>query len=147
MHSLNVSIDKRNQLIEFYKVDTKAKELLLHHYFGHPRNENERNEDYPTVIDAIAMFTDSVIFFSHLLAKDLMEHGNELSTKFKKDFRGQPPSITSLDYSQSVDLIPDGTDFQDWLTGFSKKAEPKSLTQKAWALLLLIVRKTREFGP
>lgn len=147
VHSLNVMIEKRNQLIEFYKSDAKAKEFLLHHYFGHPRNEVERNEDYPTVIDAIAMFTDSVIFFSHLLSKDLTEHGNELSTRFKKNFRGQPPSITSLDYSQSAELIPDDAEYQDWFTGFVKKTKPKSFTQKAIARFWVTAGKIRSFGP
>lgn len=145
VQSLNTAIDKRNQLIEFYKTDAKAKQFLLNHYFGLPKSEEEKNEDYPTVMEAIGMYTDSIIFFSHLLSKDLMEHGDELSIKFKRNHRTHPPSITSLNFTQSAEFIPADVDYQDWFTGFVKRPKPKTVYQRALVAVSALSKKLLKF--
>ncbi|RFC35612.1 MAG: hypothetical protein DID92_2727743994 [Candidatus Nitrotoga sp. SPKER] len=118
VHSLNASLEKRNQLIDVYKASGGVTPVL---YFGLPHN-NQTDANYPSVIDAIFKQADDIIFFSQLLCKDLSEHGNQLAKQFKTKFGKGAPKISEPDFSKAEELglMPNISSYADWLTMFVK---------------------------
>lgn len=119
---LEDSLTKRNTLIEGYKTEfAKDNQGLATLYFGLPYGEGHVNLDYPGTINAIYNQTDDGIFFGNLLCKDLHEHGKQLSGVFKKKFKNDPPSISEVDFASATSLMPDETNYADWVKAFVKK--------------------------
>ena len=122
VHSLSASLEKRNQLIESYKASDGFSPAQ---YFGLPL-DGQVNQDYPSVIDAIYHQTDDGIFFSQLLCKDLVEHGNQIVDQFKKHFKKGAPTISETDFAKAEksDLMPNADNYVDWFTMFVKRNTP-----------------------
>jgi hypothetical protein len=120
---LNGSIIQRNLLIEKFKLsafEAGADNVSL--YFGLPYGGGHLNQEYPDSISAISSYVDDGIFFTHLLAADLQNHGNLLLTDFRKRFRGKSPRVTELHFDKAAedDLMPSIARYEDWLKSFSK---------------------------
>jgi hypothetical protein len=122
---LNVSIVKRNQLIELYKTSALPPNHIMALYFGFPFNGGQINQEYSDLMQAIYAQTDDVIFFSSQLSKELSEHGDRLAESFKKQFGGNTPRITKPDFSKAkdADLMPDDRNYADWFNMFVKKPD------------------------
>lgn len=125
--SLSASLDKRNQLIESYKMSNAAISAPL--YFGLPQR-GRINQDYPSLIDAIYRQTDDGIFFSQLLCKDLAEHGEQIAAQFKKQFGKDAPTISKCDFGKAEkdNLMPNDDNYPDWFTMFVKNTSSKANT-------------------
>ena len=124
VESLTGSIEKRNSLIEGYKVEfSKNADLLVPLYFGMPYGEGHVNLDYPGTIDAMYSQTDDGIFFSNLLCKDLHEHGKQLADSYRKKFKSDPPRISEVDFGPPAadGMMPDENNYSDWFKAFVKK--------------------------
>jgi hypothetical protein len=67
--------------------------------------------------------TDDVIFFSHLLCKDLATHGNRVLEKFKSQFKGVPEQIHAIELSpeKTAGLMPPEEQYSEWLSGFRER--------------------------
>jgi len=125
VQSLNNSIQKRNQLIEIYRANSPMpSELLVMHYFGLPNSGGHIDNNYPSCIEFIYEQTDDCIFFSELLCKDLVAHGEQLKKKFGK----KAPKINKPDFNKAVDvgLMPDESKYSDWTNMFVKADEKNS---------------------
>ena len=126
---LNNSLEERNQLIEMYKAtnapDSQDFSLL---YFGLPNKNGHVHLEYPNSVDSISSYTDDGIFYSHLLCKDLNEHGMALASTFKKRFRDPTPQINSSDFqkAKTAGLLPPDDAYAKWLSCFIKSEEAKS---------------------
>lgn len=121
---LSESIEKRNQLIEQYKAESADKDPEFYkYYFGFPYADGHVNLMYPNTIDAIYLYTNDAIFFSHLLCDDLNKHGKVLSAGFKKKFGRGAPLVNEVDFEKprTTGLLPNNEDYLDWLNGFVKK--------------------------
>lgn len=129
VHSLSTSLEKRNQLIESYKLVNPPFSAAL--YFG-LENDGQINQDYPSVIDAIYNQTDDGIFFSQLLCKDLVEHGDQIAAKFKKKYGKGAPTISHPDFAKAEELglLPEEKNYSDWLTMFQKKKSAPTIIEK-----------------
>jgi hypothetical protein len=129
VHSLSMSLEKRNQLIESYKVVDAAIFPTLYLGLQHGRNVNL---EYPSVIDAIYSQTDDGIFFSQLLCKDLVEHGEQVAKKIKKNYRKVATSINKPDFAkvEASGLMPKVENYSDWFTMFSKKADSPTFSER-----------------
>lgn len=79
------------------------------------------------MIDAIYNQTDDGIFFSQLLCKDLVEHGNQITVQLKKKFKKGAPRISEPDFdkAEKSDLMPNTDNYADWLTMFVKRIPSK----------------------
>lgn len=124
VHSLNVSLEKRNQLIELYKANSPIPDLVLATlYFGLPQNGRHINQDYPACVDAIYSQTDDGIQFSLFLCNDLVEHGELILDRFQKDFGKGAPTINKPDFAKAKNsgLLPNEEDYTDWSKMFVKK--------------------------
>lgn len=125
INSFESSLSVRNNLINLFKNDPHYKENLYRYYFGFPINGNlDRN--YPDVIEAMSNQTDDGIFFSNLLCKELNNLGTQTAKKFNSKFRAGAPNVEEADFSKAEksDLMPDQSNYKDWLEGFYMKEDP-----------------------
>jgi len=124
VHSLNLFLEKRNQLIDTYKASAPIPtEILVPLYFGLPSKGGHVNEEYPNALTAIYDLTDDGIFFSQLLCKDLTGHGENLASKFKELFGDGAPTINRPDFAKAdcLGLMPKAENYDDWVSSFVKK--------------------------
>ena len=122
-HSLDDVIQVRNHLIECYKAESlMPREQRVPKYFGLPERNGNTDTSYPDVIKAIYDHTNDCIYFSHLLYKDLYDHGEELRKKFTKLFGKDTPTINKIDFSgqEKEGLLPDQKNYLNWTDGFLK---------------------------
>lgn len=132
LHSLSASLEKRNQLIDAYKVNAGLKpDDFPALYFG-LRQGNYINQEYPSSLDAINSQTDDGIFFSQLLCKDLVEHGSQIAQRFKKHFGKGAPHVNRPDFAKAEEnnLMPSPDNYTDWLTMFKQHDEPITFSEK-----------------
>lgn len=126
LHSLGMSMEKRNQLIEIYKGSELTQDQLIILYFGLPHGGGYINNDYPSSVDAIYSQTDDGIKFAELLCADLVKHGEDLAKVFKKKFGAGAPRINKPEWDLAKDagLMPTDDNYKDWFTTFQTKIEP-----------------------
>jgi hypothetical protein len=130
LHSLEQALTTRNALIASYKANSPVSpNVLIPLYFGLPDGQGRANQDYRTSIEAIFSLTDSAIFFSCLLCKDLTEHGEHIAATFKKKFRSGAPSIARPEFAKAkaANLMPAAESFADWIGMFVKGADAQSV--------------------
>jgi hypothetical protein len=124
--SLKDTIQKRNILIERSReLDPAAEGQLAAFYFGLPYGPGHVNTEYPDSIESLNISTDDVIFFSELLMKDLMEHGNRILKQYNKITKVNKEKISSVDLTEPREqgLMPDEADYADWVKGFQSAAQ------------------------
>jgi hypothetical protein len=118
---LNASLKHRNELVtEFERRNVRNSAALLPEYLGLVQPPGKINQKYPDFVSAIFATTDDLIFFSLLMGKDLVAHGDKLAERFKREFEENPPAISRLmHWRQDVSsLIPDDSEYRSWLDGF-----------------------------
>lgn len=124
LDSLKASLEKRNQLIESYKASSPiTEEILVPLYFGLPYKGGHINQDYPATIDAIYSQTNDGIFFSCLLCKDLVSHGEKTASQYDTNYKKRNITINKPDFSKAekADLMPKDEDYADWFKMFVEK--------------------------
>ena len=128
IESLADVIKKRNDLIERFRTlpANERDRLLPALYFGVPFGPGHLSTEFPDTITALYNLTDDVIFFSELLCKDLMAHGNRVLDRYKKVAKLKEESVHSVDFSDArkQGLMPDAANYGDWLRGFPNAAQP-----------------------
>jgi len=132
VEALNLSIRKRNQLIDSFKAGTMPVNQVLALYFGFVFG-GRVNEEYANTVEAIYRQTDDAIFFSSQLCRELSSHGDRLLASFKRRFGRGAPGILKPDFAQagSADLMPDETDYADWMNMFAGRPQESAAKPKA----------------
>jgi len=121
---LDKSIIYRNDLIaEIQKEAPHAPAALAAKYFGLPTEEAVIDNKYPASVEAIHTQTDDCIFFSRVLADDLLEYGTKLRRRHVWRFRISLPKLGKADWSMAEDegLLPQMEQYETWLRGFQKR--------------------------
>lgn len=124
LSSLSDTIANRNRLIDVFKqLSPEARANLPALYFGLRNEEGHTSTEYADTIQALASLTDDVIFFSHLLCKDLADSGNRAVDQYAKRFKDESESIHEIDLSPaaSAGLLPPDSQYGDWLRGFKER--------------------------
>ncbi len=119
--SLADTIYKRNSLIErFKREDIANRDQVTAFYFGLPYGPGHVSTEYCDLIEALYNLTDDVIFFSELLVKDLMTHGNCILDQYKNIANLKKEKIFSVDFTDPFKegLMPDAANYTDWAKGF-----------------------------
>ena len=136
IEGLTNALQKRNALIEQYKVDFKddTSDLVVH-YFGFPYRGGHVNREYPDTIEALSRQTDDGIFFSCMLCEELHSHGKKLADEFKRKFKKDVPRINEVSFEQAKKdgMVPDAKDYPDWQRIFVKKEDLEKDAGR-WAL-------------
>ena len=124
--SLADTINKRNALIEQFRALGAAGEAQLPaFYFGLPYGPGHVSTEYLDTVESMYTLTDDVIFFSELLGKDLMEHGNNILNQYRKIAKVKKEKISELDFEKAYEngLMPNKNNYADWLKAFIKPAQ------------------------
>lgn len=125
LDALEDMVQKRNELIERFRVLDERNPQFVNLYFGIPYGGGHVNTEYKDSVEAIGRLTDDAIFFSHQLAKDLEEHGNRILDRMKKLGSSEEVKVSSADFTQSQEegLMPDSANYSDWLMAFKNKPQ------------------------
>lgn len=116
------SIRRRDQLIQAFSTGSVSSDLMPLFYFGLPLPSGDVNQEFPDVVEGIASYVDDVAFFSSLLCKDLMLHGEKVRATAKKRLRKNMPRVSSVDFNtpKANGLMPPAANYNDWLGGFQE---------------------------
>lgn len=137
--SLRESLEYRNKLIERFKTDFigVSEKIKLKIYFGVRLPDRNIHQEYADILQTIYQYTDEVIFFSSLLCSDLVTHGDNIRTYYKKRFGKHLEKTTSPDFKteKAEILMPDVKDFEDWLTMFKVHPQKQSWFKRLWILI------------
>lgn len=124
--SLADTIQKRNALIERFKGLGPAEAAQLPaFYFGLPYGPGHVSTEFSDTVESLHSLTDDVIFFSELLGKDLMTHGNRILDQYRKVAKVKKEKISSVDFAEprKQGLMPNAANYMDWLKGFPDAAQ------------------------
>lgn len=124
--SLADTIQKRNALIQqFLPLGAAGEAQLPAFYFGLPYGHGHLSTEFSDTVESLYTLTDDVIFFSELLGKDLMEHGNGILNQYRKIAKVKKEKISELDFAEprSEGLMPDAKNYTDWLRAFPNSAQ------------------------
>ena len=125
LSSLADTTANRNKLIASFKeLPPQVREVALPAlYFGRPYGEGHVSTEYLDTMTGLQNLTDDVIFFSHLLCKDLTTHGNKVLGKFKSQFKVVLEQIHAIELlpEKTENLIPSDEQYSEWLSGFRER--------------------------
>jgi hypothetical protein len=120
---LEKSIKYRNELIaDIHKESPHQADLLAEQYFGFRNANGVADERFLVSIEAIYNQTDDCIFFSRILADDLLTYGNGLRRKNAWKYSLGVPKLKGADWAKSDKdgLLPSKDSYSSWLGGFDK---------------------------
>jgi hypothetical protein len=94
---------------------------LVEKYLGITSIDGNRDERYFSAMRGISQKTDDCIFFSRVLADDLLMYGNKLRNKHKWRYRLRSINLAQTDWSEAErqGLLPSNDLYTDWLKGFA----------------------------
>lgn len=125
LSSLADTTANRNGLIaNFKELSPQVREAALPAlYFGCSYGEGHVSTEYLDTMTGLQNLTDDVIFFSHLLCKDLATHGNKVLDKFKSQFKVVLEQIHAIELlpEKTENLIPPDEQYSEWLSGFRER--------------------------
>jgi hypothetical protein len=89
-------------------------------YLGIKTSEGHIDERYRSNLVAIYLQTDDCIFFSRILASDLVKYGNSLRRRYLWRYWLWLPKMQDADWSMSEasGLVPPDSQYESWLRGF-----------------------------
>lgn len=119
-------ISTRNDLIGKFKAHPSGPNGIPYFvYFGLPDSDGHIDQMYADLLEGMYFHTDSAIYFSHRLCKDLIAHGETLLAEHKAKYRGSAPKLSRADFSKGEKngLMPDLNEFADWENMFVKTKE------------------------
>jgi hypothetical protein len=125
VETLGNVIRKRSELIDRFRGLGEGHPHLIPMYLGEPYGPGHVSEEFPDTVDAMYRLTDDVIFFSSLLAADLMTHGKDVLERYGKAVKVKGQRISSADFSDAREkgLMPEPANYIDWTTGFQDAAQ------------------------
>jgi hypothetical protein len=130
---LKQSIDYRNNLIadfKKYSSPTRTETEKIHTYVGAYAHDIV-DLRFGDNIEALVRQVDDCIFFSMLLANELLTRERKLHARNWWKYRLNIPRQFPADWSlaKQNDLIPDNSKYADWLQGFKR---PPSIWKRLW---------------
>jgi hypothetical protein len=130
--ALHSTIEYRNEMIdEFRKGPPRTQDETRYMYLGLRSPQGVIDQRFGDNIAGLHALTDDCIFFSRLLADDLVQYGNKLRRRYRFRFRLAVPKFKPSVWTFAGNLLPLEADYQNWLRGF--KAQPTKLARfKSW---------------
>lgn len=104
----------RNEFIREFRKKQYSEKERCEHFFGASDERGDRNDDYPSFMKGISVYTDECIFFSMYLCDQLVSHGENLS----KLYGSKSPRMTQPNFekAENAGLLPDKDQYQTWLS-------------------------------
>lgn len=119
---LTKAIEKRDRLIEDFKLIVQPEELVAR-YFGEKMANGYTDREFSDIVKIIHEYTEDLIYFSLQLCNELACHGKIQSENFKKQFGKGAPSVICPDFSgpKNQGLIPSDEKYSAWSQWISQK--------------------------
>ncbi|MEQ8267318.1 MAG: hypothetical protein RH982_08980 [Parvibaculum sp.] len=139
--SINAAIGGHRDLCHFFKENSPwDPDVLAPAYLGIPDKDGHQDRRYALFLKSISEKTDDGIWFSNLLCKDLIKHGEKL----RRDFGKTAPQINKVDFSdaEKKGLIPDFKAYKTWLT----HSEIETIEQKVASKETRVGKEATTFG-
>ncbi|WP_440640095.1 hypothetical protein ACSHT2_01645 [Bradyrhizobium sp. PUT101] len=121
IEGLSEAMESRTELAhEIRNRSNKTDEDVAALYFGIRMQNGHIDERYSTNVDAIYRQTDDCIFFSRILAYELVQYGNSLRRRHMWRYWLGLPKMRDADWSkaQAEGALPDHAEYERWLSGF-----------------------------
>ncbi|MDB5599274.1 MAG: hypothetical protein JWN71_1318 [Xanthobacteraceae bacterium] len=118
---LNHAIKYRNEQIdEIRAASPLPRRRLAEIYLGLPSSEGDVDERFSAGVLAISLHTDDCIFFSHILADDLLLYSRKLRKRYAWRYRLPIRPFGKVDWTiaETEGLIPPASEYDGWLKGF-----------------------------
>ena len=134
---LKKTIGDRNELIaELHERSPIPPQELTELYFGITTADGVTDQRLSAAIEGIFRQTDDCIFFSRLLADDLVEYGRRLRRRYAWRYWRRIPKVVAADWSiaERQGLMPAAAEYADWLRGFKTRT---TWLGRIWAWLRL----------
>jgi hypothetical protein len=128
-YSLNYGIKSHNERVaDLIKQSPLVQSEIAFHYLSLPNKQGHRDERFANLMDSIYSHTDSCIYFTELLCKDLHEYRIDLRRKFNRKFLRKLHEPDPPDFSapRAKGLMPDPSNFDSWERWIVKKPAPKN---------------------
>jgi hypothetical protein len=116
--ALNGALAERERMIHAFQAANFNGRQLAETYLG---LETARGADtrFKDNIRALSLYTNDCIFFAHIAARDLRQHGIDLVHKEGRKLGSVRRSVSSFDFDDTPDnLVPPDSDYDAWLKGF-----------------------------
>ncbi|TXH90629.1 MAG: hypothetical protein E6Q78_02265 [Rhodoferax sp.] len=126
-------MQKRTELVnQFRAIPPGGQGLTVALYFGLPYGDGRVSTEYKDTLEGLFSQIDNGIFFSELLCKDLKAFGDETLVRYKKIAKKTTEHVSEIDFQLARDegLLPDESQFSDWLRGFAKAGSPEAARTK-----------------
>lgn len=126
--NMNATIEKRNSLLTNYKAgnipDGAPIQAL---YLGFSYGDGKTNREYGDSMEGLNSYTNDVIFFGTKLCEDLSRHGEKVISKNRKILKGVSSKLVEVDLqpAREMGLIPEDSEYKEWLGGVQERSEPK----------------------
>ena len=121
IEGLRVAIEARKELSEEIRTrKDKTSADIVAFYLGTRTPNGHIDERHSTNLDAIFLQTDDCIFFSRILALDLVKYGNALRLRYLWRYWLWLPKMQDADWStaEASGLLPPNSQYDSWLKGF-----------------------------
>ena len=136
IHTLNVSLEKRNKFVQMLADRPPVKP---HEYFGLLHN-GHLNEEYPSLVETIYKHTDDGIYIGRLLSQELVKHGEAIAARYNSKFRDGAPRVSRSNFTEAeqAGLMP-SADQYEWTMKIKGRQEPEDVSKS------LIARWAKSF--
>lgn len=133
---LKFSIDFRNDLIADFKKQLPATEQEKIAFYVGAYTNDAVDLRFGHNLDALSHQVDDCIFFSMLLADELLAREKKLYARYRWKYRLNVPRQYPADWSlaRQEHLIPAKSQYADWLRGFTT---PPSIWKRLWKRIKL----------
>ncbi len=130
--NLNGMLDSYNELLGMFRDGgLPAGFKPEHYYLGLPMGGVVNNE-YGSAVQAIAAYTDDVIFFACKLASCLTSQGENVSARYG-ELSGEKRLIRRLSpLEDKTGLIPPDSAYADWMRGWEEDRSDVARKRKWW---------------
>jgi hypothetical protein len=122
---LSISIAYRNELIEEFRKEPLSEQEKINRYFG-LQVQRVADQRFASNVKAICAQTDDGIFFSRILADDLVSYGARLRKRHRRKYLKPLPKIGAVDwsYAENLGLMPPRKAYKVWLRRFKDDPQP-----------------------
>ncbi|UJJ31855.1 hypothetical protein [Halopseudomonas maritima] len=130
VENLNGMLESYNELLGVFRNGALPAGFMPEHYYlGLPVGGVVNNE-YGSTVQAIAIYTDDVIFFACKLAECLTSQGVKVSERYKK-LSGEKRIIRRLSLLDGkAGLVPSDSGYEDWMRGWEE--DLSDVANKRW---------------
>lgn len=130
--NLNGMFDSYNELLGMFRSGALPVGFTPGHYYLGLPVEGVVNNEYGSAVEAIAFYTDDVIFFAYKLAGCLTSQGVKVCDQYK-EFSGEKRLTRSLSLVEDkAGLIPCDSAYENWMKGWEEDLSDSNSKRRCW---------------